>query len=187
VWWAAVEKLRSRKHYIGDGNLMADYLQFALLTVMRRNEITKLEWGNINFTRKELHLRADQNLKGKRKWTIPLTQPLIDILERRKAMEVDKPFTVADPRGAIDPVKEWSGVEFSMHDLRRSFASHAEATRMPLKTLKLLMNHATGGDVTLGYIQNKDVLLKELQILQNYILDKAGVTSNVVALGVANG
>ncbi len=73
-----------------------------------------------------------------------------------------------------------------MHDLRRSFASHAEATRMPLKTLKLLMNHATDNDVTLGYIRNRDVLLKELQILHDYILDKAGVTSNAVELEVSN-
>ena len=65
-----------------------------------------------------------------------------------------------------------------MHDLRRSFASHAEATRIPLKTLKLLMNHATDSDVRLGYIRNRDVLLKEMTILHSYILEKAGVTSN---------
>ena len=74
-----------------------------------------------------------------------------------------------------------------MHDLRRSFASHAEATRMPLKTLKLLLNHATDSDVTLGYIRNRDTLERELTILHNYLLDKAGITSNVIALGVARG
>jgi len=183
TWWAAVEKLRSRKHFPGDGDLMADYLQFALLTGMRRTEITKLEWKNISFPREELHLTAAQNLKGKRKWTMPLTPALLDILMRRKAKEARKPFDLTEPRRAINRVKDWSDVEFSMHDLRRSFASHAEATRMPLKTLKLLMNHATDNDVTLGYIRNKDVLLKELQILHNYILNKAGVTSNVITPG----
>jgi integrase len=187
VWWASVEKLREPKSFPGDGNLMADYLLFALLTGMRRSEISNLKWKNINFTREELHLTAKQNLKGKRMWTIPLTPPLLEILNRRKAMEVAVPFEVKEPRRAITRVKDWSNVEFSMHDLRRSFASHAEATRMPLKTLKLLMNHATDSDVTLGYIRNKDVLLKELQILHNYILDKAGVTSNIVALEAANG
>jgi integrase len=186
AWWAAVEKLRNPKSFPGDGDLMADYLEFALLTGMRRNEIANLKWSNINFTREELHLTAKQNLKGKRKWTIPLTPPLLEILSRRKATEVTAPFEVKEPRRAINRVKGWSGVEFSMHDLRRSFASHAEATRMPLKTLKLLMNHATDSDVTLGYIRNRDVLLKELQILHNYILDKTGATSNAVALGVSN-
>jgi integrase len=187
VWWASVEKLRRRKYFPGDGELMADYLQFALLTGMRRNEIANLTWSNVNFTREELHLTAKQNLKSKRKWTIPLTPPLLDILNRRRDMEVETPFAVKEPRRAINRVKDWSGVEFSMHDLRRSFASHAEATRMPLKTLKLLMNHSTDGDVTLGYVRNRDVLKKELQILHNYILDKTGVASNVVELGVANG
>lgn len=186
AWWAAVEKLRSRKHFLGDGALMADYLEFALLTGMRRSEIANLTWNNINFTREELHLTAKQNLKGKRKWTIPLTSPLLEILKRRRALEVAAPFEVREPRRAINRVKTWSGVEFSMHDLRRSFASHAEATRMPLKTLKLLMNHATDNDVTLGYIRNRDVLLKELQILHNYILDQASITSNIVRLEVAN-
>ncbi len=169
-WWDATERLRNRKHFTGDGNLMADYFQWALLTGMRRAEISNIQWKDISRTRKEL---VSTKNKAMRKWTLPLTPALTEILDRREGAEADKPFDVHEPRRAINRVIEWSGVEWSMHDLRRSFASHSEATRMPMKTLKLLMNHATGDDVTMGYIHNNEVMRFELIRLQSYILSNA--------------
>lgn len=195
-WWAAVEKLRTNA-YTGDGDMMADYLQFAILSGMRRREMTGLTWRHLNFKREELVLQVEDN-KGKRKWTLPLTQPLIDILKRREAArdpdgkKYPGPFPFDDPRRAIARVTAWSGVEFSMHDLRRTYATlgEAEAVGVPLSTMKYMLNHSNkSGDVTTGYqIANIENARRYMIKLQNYILNLAGVDDNVVKLEVvANG
>ena len=49
-WWAATERLR--QEYSGDGDLAADYLQFAMLTGLRRREISQIKWEDINKRRR---------------------------------------------------------------------------------------------------------------------------------------
>ena len=45
------------------------------------------------------------------------------------------------------------GKEITAHDLRRTFASFAERAGVPHTALKVLLNHAFGGDVTIGYVR----------------------------------
>lgn len=45
-----------------------------------------------------------------------------------------------------------SGVVFTLHDLRRTFATVAEGLDIAGYTLKRLLNHTIHGDVTAGYI-----------------------------------
>ena len=44
-----------------------------------------------------------------------------------------------------------SGVFFTMHDLRRTFITIAESLDIPAYSLKQLLNHRSGNDVTSGY------------------------------------
>lgn len=197
-WWTAVERLRG-SDFTGDGDLMADYLQFALLAGMRRREMTlpTLTWKKINFRREELVLDVEDT-KGKRKWTLPLTPAMIEILERRKLAR-DKngkpyagPFPIEEPRRAINKVAVWSGVAFSMHDLRRTYATlgEAEGVAVPLSTMGYMLNHSQNKqNTTSGYqIANIENARRYMVRLQNYILTLAGVDSNVVKLeAVSNG
>ena len=59
---------------------------------------------------------------------------------------------ISDIRESIKQVIKQSGVEFTEHDLRRSFETIAESLDISYYTLKRLLNHKTGSDLTAGYI-----------------------------------
>lgn len=163
-WWAATERLRH--DYRGDGNRAAGYLQFAILTGLRRREITNLKWEDINLRRKTFTIPDN---KSRRPYDLPITPALEAILERRSSSRV--PFDFDEPKRFIDRAASWSQVEFSTHDLRRTFLSHATAVGVSMSVLKQLVNHSRKNDVTDGYIQiDIDVLRESAVKVQNYIL-----------------
>lgn len=162
-WWGATERLRV--DYRGDGDLAADYLQFALLTGLRRREVTNLQWSDINWRRMTFTILEN---KSKRPYDLPITPMLKNILERRRGMM--KPFDLSEPRRFIERVSIWSGVRFSSHDLRRTFLSHSTAVGVPMSVLKQLVNHSRKDDVTDGYIQiDLDMLRNSAIKTQDYI------------------
>lgn len=195
-WWAATEKLTEVRPghdgkpvpiYHGDGELGRDYLRFVLFTGMRRREVSGLKWSNINFKRKTLTITEN---KSSRELTIPLTTSMLEILERRKGN--GKPFDLEEPKKVVAKVVEWSGVPFSVHDLRRAFSTYAvaEGVEVSMPVLKSLLNHAAEvktntGDVTEGYLANIPEHRKRqaLEKIESFILARAGVVSNVVELG----
>jgi integrase len=177
-WWQAIERLRNE--YAGDGDLAADYLQFAMLTGLRRREITRLKWEDVN-QRRRTFLIPDN--KSKRPYAVPLSDVLEAILDRRAGSS--RPFSIEEPKKFIAKVAEWSGVPFSTHDLRRSFLSHATAVNISLPVQKDLVNHSRKNDVTDGYIQiDIDTLRDASEKVQSYILTWAGCIKKVVPLGV---
>jgi integrase len=180
-WWEATERLR--KEYVGDGELAADYLQFAMLTGLRRREITGLKWEDINRRRKTFLIAEN---KSKRPYAVPLTQDLVDILDRREGEP--RPFNIEEPKRFITQVAEWSQVPFSSHDLRRTYLSHATAVGIPMSVQKALVNHSRKSDVTDGYIQiDEDVMREAMDKIQTYILSHAGQIKTVTPIrGASN-
>ena len=178
-WWEATERLR--EEYTGDGDLAADYLQFAMLTGLRRREITQIKWEDINQRRRTFLIPEN---KSKRPYAVPVTDALQAILDRRVGNT--RPFNIEEPKKFITKVAEWSDVPFSTHDLRRTFLSHATAVNISLPVQKELVNHSRENDVTDGYIQiDSDTLRNAAEKVQSYILSWVGSIKNVVPLGVA--
>jgi integrase len=67
------------------------------------------------------------------------------------------------------------------HDLRRTFASFAERAGAPFTTLKVLMNHSTRGDITMGYVRPSEAdLLHWAGVIEATIL-AAGADAEVVS------
>ena len=68
-------------------------------------------------------------------------------------------------------VVELSGVSFTLHDLRRTFATIADSLDLSAYALKRLLNHKMGNDVTAGYIM-RDVerLRKPMQQITNFLI-----------------
>ncbi len=180
-WWGATEQLRT--DYVGNGDLAADYLQFALLTGLRRREITGLKWEDISRRRKTFTIHDN---KSKRPHTLPLTSMLEAILDRHEGEA--RPFQIEEPKRFIAQVVDWSEVPFSTHDLRRTYLSHAAAVGISMPVLKALVNHSRTSDVTDGYIQiNEDLLRDSMGKIQNYILTHSGMINNVTPVERANG
>lgn len=59
---------------------------------------------------------------------------------------------IIEPRKVMDKIIEQSGVEFTPHDLRRTFITIAESLDIPAYALKRLLNHKNKADVTAGYL-----------------------------------
>ncbi|KTD71180.1 phage integrase [Legionella tucsonensis] len=78
---------------------------------------------------------------------------------------------IYEPKKAVNRVVELSGVPFTLHDLRRTFATIADSLDLPAYALKRLLNKMNN-DVTAGYIM-KDVeqLRKPMQQVANFILE----------------
>src|SRR3990167_5173888 len=92
-------------------------------------------------------------------------------MERRSRNKTSEFVFPAEPKKAVNRVVELSGVQFTLHDLRRTFATIADSLDLPAYALKRLLNHKMNNDVTAGYIM-KDVerLRKPIQIITNFLV-----------------
>ena len=79
-----------------------------------------------------------------------------------------------------------TGIEFGMHDLRRTFVTVAESTDISVYALKALVNHSLGTGVTESYINMTPERLREpAQKVCDKLCALCGVdvpTGNVLAL-----
>lgn len=81
---------------------------------------------------------------------------------------------IVEPKRAIDEVTATTGIAFSCHDLRRTFATLAESLDLSSYTVKALLNHKQQtGDVTGGYIiLNVDRLREPMQRVTDAIQER---------------
>ena len=179
-WWKATEALPNE--YEGNGELARDYLQFVLLSGLRRREATSLRWEDIDFKVNSFKITDTKNNKG---LELPCSDYMMKILKRRKGESVTGPFELKEPKKMVAWVRGRSGVEFMIHDLRRSFITYAESLDFGGYTIKALVNHSLGNsrDVTEGYMQlSVERLRKPMQEITRYVLAKAKSRS-VVRIG----
>ena len=73
-------------------------------------------------------------------------------------------------------VSQMSGVNFTMHDLRRTFITMAESLDISAYAVKRLVNHKMTSDVTAGYIiSDVERLRKPMQLITDSLLKFIGV------------
>lgn len=65
------------------------------------------------------------------------------------------------PRWHIELIIKTTGIEFSSHDLRRTFATIAEAALLPETNIKCLLKHTTDNNVTTSYIRTESNTLRQ--------------------------
>ena len=125
-----------------------------LLTGLRAQEALQLDWRNVNETRRRL-LIADSKTGAFTKFVGPRLAE--NLAEWRGGRTSGLAFEgVNDLRSALDRVVAAGGKAITPHDLRRTFASFAERAGAPITTLKVLLNHSTRGDITMGYVRPGD-------------------------------
>lgn len=185
AWWAAVDALESLT--------VADYLRVLVLTGLRRTEAASLEWWHVDLKGRTLTV---PDTKNHRPHVLPLGDYLTDLFTRRRAELPAAAFVfpaatragyLVEPRKSMLKVTAASGVEFTVHDLRRTFITIAESLDIPAYALKRLLNHKDGSDVTAGYIvADVERLRRPVQQIEEFILKAAGVkpSANVVELGL---
>jgi len=155
-------------------------MRLALYTGMRRGEMFKLKWKDIDFQRGFINIR---NPKGGVSQKIPLNEQARQVLENhpRTAENVfvrpdGEPFT--DIRRRVNPIKEAAGIpgDFrALHGLRHTYASMlASSGKVDLYTL---MTHR--------YAHLRDEALRNASTLAGQIIADATGT-NVIELQKEN-
>ncbi len=137
--------------------VVRDYLLLLLFTGLRRQEAARLRWQDVDFEDRTLTVPVTKNDTP---LTLPLSSFVHDLLARRKARATSEHVFpgngaaghLVEPRKQMAKVRAESGVEFTLHDLRRSFITLAEGLDVSAYALKRLVNHKMSGDVTAGYI-----------------------------------
>ena len=175
AWFDAVTGIRQ------DDDLatqtVADYLIFTLLNGLRRQEAGQLLFSDIDFEDRTFTVK---NTKNRKELLLPLSDYAHQLLILRRAQtNSDFVFPGAkemgplnDPRRVIARVRTMSGVQFTMHDLRRTFITVAESLDISAYAVKRLVNHSVGNDVTAGYvIWNVDRLRKPMQQIADRVLE----------------
>ncbi|MBV1929700.1 MAG: tyrosine-type recombinase/integrase [Gammaproteobacteria bacterium] len=169
-WWQAVQAL--------ENDTYRDFFLLMLFTGLRKGEAQKLRWDDIDF-RDKTFIVADT--KNGDPLTLPLGNFLLAMLEDRRKRygnyEYVFPSTGAtgylhEPKKGQQKVIKQSGVQFTNHDLRRTFITIAESLEISAYALKRLINHRAT-DVTGGYIiVDVERLRSPVNKIEAFILEK---------------
>ena len=158
---------------------------FILFTGCRDQEAGTLKWSNVNF---DLNTITFEHTKNHKEHILPIGKYLREFLLKLKQNSnsqyvfpaQNKSGHVENQRKTVHHIAEISGIKFTLHDIRRTFASIANnhITGITNFTLKKLLNHSED-DVTAGYIQfETEILRKPMQLIEDYILKQAGIKEN---------
>lgn len=176
AWYEGVKQLKNET--------LRDYLLLILFTGLRRQEAAKLKWENIDLKAKTLTILDTKNHQDH---VLPLSTYLYELLERRKQNAVNnyvfsgtgKDGHLIEPRKQMAIVTKLSGVEFTVHDLRRTFITIAESLDISSHSLRKLLNLKMNNDITAGYIvSDVERLRKPMQLITDYILQEISVKPN---------
>jgi integrase len=177
AWLKGVDGLRSERSKRA--------LKTLLLTGLRVQEALGLNWRDVEEDKRRLTI-GDSKTGGFVKTIGPrLAAMLAEWREDSKSGLVFE--GVNDLRAALASVERTGGKPITPHDLRRTFASFAERAGAPFTTLKVLLNHSTRADVTMGYVRPSEEDLRHWAGVVEAALLAAAEGGEVVRLPARGG
>ena len=150
-----------------------------MFTGMRRGELLKLQWQDVDFDRGFIHL---QGPKGHMDQTIPLSQAAREVLEPHP--RTDSPFAFPGRNGRqrsgisvpVNRIKQRAGLpkDFRpLHGLRHTYASMlASSGQVDLYTLGKLLTHKSTA-LTIRYAHLRDETLRRASDLAGDLIGQA--------------
>lgn len=115
----------------------------ALMTGMRKSEIQRLSWENIDWERGIIHIRK---AKSGRAREVPIAFKLREVLAGLPGERTGLTFELPEimlRRYFARALKDAAITEFRFHDLRHTFASHFLMKTHDLPALQSLLGHST--------------------------------------------
>jgi integrase len=163
-----------------DSNIMAaNLMKMALFTGMRRGELFKLKWEDIDFDRGFIHLLDP---KGGHDQKIPLNPAVRQLLENHP--QSDSPYVFpgrggkqrVDIKKQVNRIKERAGLpkDFrALHGLRHTYASMlASSGEVDLYVLQRLLTHKSAA-MTQRYAHLRDEALTRASHLAGNLIEQA--------------
>lgn len=195
AWFSNVQAIRNP--------VIAGYLQVALLSGARREEIAGLRWEeDVDFTWYTLTIR--DKVEGQR--TIPMTPYVAHLLRNLKARSEVRPPAPRRLRQSGAPIPAWepspwvfyspaaqsgrlqepriqhnkacaaAGIEgMTIHGLRRSFGTLAEWVECPAGVVAQIQGHKPSATAEKHYRRPIDLLRVWHTKIENWILEQAGI------------
>ena len=154
--------LFDRSAFVGKGQVSADFFIFALLTGAREGEIAELEWGDVDGLEGNLGAATVifRDTKTHDNRLIPIGPMLALLLKRRRDMRWKQEkyvFPSYSESGHFEEPKNLTyrflklhpGFKhFSIHDIRRTFASHGRTEVSDPLIISTLVGHDTKDNTT---------------------------------------
>ncbi len=147
-WYTGVMSLKPERT-TSRVDVVQDLFLFCLYTGVRLGEALNLHDADVDLDAATFKLR---NTKNSDDFVLPASKPVLAILKRRSGDGRLFPVERSSLKRYRDQVLDSHGVEFTVHDLRRTFATHARDIGISKSLVGELLNHKTGRDVTAGYI-----------------------------------
>jgi integrase len=150
-FYAAAKKL---------GGIRSDLVVLGIFTGMRASNIEGLRWDEVHLSEKMIRVPG-KRMKNGRDFNLPMNDIVRDLLVARRTMGRGDFVFPGNGRErhtrsfnhALKKIAADTGIVVSPHDLRRGYASIANATpNLPYLAIKMLLAHSTSGDVTSSYI-----------------------------------
>jgi integrase len=183
-WFKGLQSVREA----GDHFTVAvcDLTEMALLTGLRKSELLGLRWEQVNFVEKTYFLSKTKNGEP---LELPISRRVLEILRQRVNLSdplgyvfnADNAYgVIREPKKAIAKIRAATSIDFSLHDLRRTFTTTAESINIGQYMIKRLLNHKSRrDDVTAGYVVLTPEELREpAQRIEDKILEQAGLLEN---------
>jgi integrase len=164
-----------------DENIQAkNLMKMALFTGMRRGELFKLKWNDIDFEREFIHLRDP---KGGVDQKVPLSSAAKDVLKshpRTAGIQLVFPGRAGKQRvdihHQVNSIKEKAGLPKgfrALHGLRHAYASMlASSGQVDMYTLQKLLTHKSPL-MTQRYAHLRDETLKKASNIAGSIINEA--------------
>jgi len=181
-WFEAVATLKNERAKV--------YLLMLIFMGFRAGEALNIKWKDVSFKAKTVTIRDPKNrvdfIQPIPKHFMPYLVSLRDVTGSSNWVfsgeNADKAMTV--PKKPIAQVVKMTGIAFSSHDLRRTFATIAEGIGISNSIIKKLMNHTISeNDVTGGYLITEDEVLSDnINRIAVFINNKVTEKGNVVRL-----
>lgn len=123
----------------------AAFVKFAFYTGLRRGELFKLKWSDVDLERGFITLKSP---KGGRTITLPVSSEAVETLKNID-VKGEYVFPGKDGKQMEDFKSPWSRIKkaaglpegFRFHGLRHNFASHLVSNGVGLEIVKELMTH----------------------------------------------
>jgi integrase len=134
--------------------LIRDYVLVSLLCGARRSNVQSMRWDCIDFGTRLWRIPQEQS-KSKVVVVVPLSEPVVAILERRRAAVNGSPWVFPSPRAGsktghlVEPKRSWKAIleraglqDIHLHDLRRSLGSWMASGNASMTIVAKALGHS---------------------------------------------
>jgi len=144
------ELVRAQRHSV------LDWVDLLWYSGLRSIEALRMQWDDIDFERRIWTILGPHNKGGDR--VLPVHQRAVDILKRRKATGLDRPFPMVTRNGWREfkcHFPHWKGT--NLHSIRHSFVTRVVLNGHPWAAQMLASHHSTEMTQLYTHAQSDDL------------------------------